>query len=189
MSYWLTWSESCHVGWSIFLYTENKSRVRHFTWLLDNSVRLWTKKNNGSHCVRTSLLPIKMRVSFILKLVLREFLSPRFFFFGGGGEEVGAEKLSAMDILVKLISMKNRTTSTHVQDLPSVPGSPPLLDTCRVKPNPAELSLLSWRVRRWLMGGAFSVELKNINHKTRDVDRPIWHVILTESIHDFHVIL
>ena len=84
-----------------------------------------------------------MRVSFILKLVLREFLSPRFFFFGGGGEEVGAEKLSAMDILVKLISMKNRTTSTHVQDLPSVPGSPPLLDTCRVKPNPAELSLLS----------------------------------------------
>ena len=84
-----------------------------------------------------------MRVSFILKLVLREFLSPRFLFFGGGGEEVGAEKLSAMDILVKLISMKNRTTSTHVQDLPSVPGSPPLLDTCRVKPNPAELSLLS----------------------------------------------
>lgn len=84
-----------------------------------------------------------MRVSFIVKLVLREFLSPRFFFFGGGGEEVGAEKLSAMDILVKLISMKNRTTSTHVQDLPSVPGSPPLLDTCRVKPNPAELSLLS----------------------------------------------
>ena len=84
-----------------------------------------------------------MRVSFILKLVLREFLSPRFFFLEGGGEEVGAEKLSAMDILVKLISMKNRTTSTHVQDLPSVPGSPPLLDTCRVKPNPAELSLLS----------------------------------------------
>ena len=83
-----------------------------------------------------------MRVNFILKLVLREFLSPRcFFFLGGGGG--GTEKLSAMDIHVKLISLKNRTTSTHVQDLPSVPGSPPLLDTCRVKPNPAELSLLS----------------------------------------------
>ena len=97
------------------------------------------EKNNGSHCVHTSLLPIKMRESFILKLVLREFLGP-FFFFGGGG---GAEKLPAMDIHVKLITLKNRTTSTHVQDLPSVPGSPPLLNTCRVKPNPAELSLLS----------------------------------------------
>lgn len=93
MSYWLTWSESCHVGWSIFLYTENKSRVRHFTWLLDNSVRLWTKKNNGSHCVRTSLLPIKMRVSFILKLVLREFLSPRFFFLEGGGGGWGGKTI------------------------------------------------------------------------------------------------
>ena len=99
------------------------------------------EKNNGSHCVHTSLLPIKMRVSFILKLVLREFLGPWFFFLGGGGG--GAEKLPAMDIHVKLISLKNRTTSTHVQDLPSVPGSPPLLNTCRVKPNPAELSLLS----------------------------------------------
>ena len=99
------------------------------------------EKNNGSHCVHTSLLPIKMRVSFILKLVLREFLGPWFFFLGGGGAR--AEKLPAMDIHVKLISLKNRTTSTHVQDLSSVPGSPPLLNTCRVKPNPAELSLLS----------------------------------------------
>lgn len=41
------------------------------------------EKNNGSHCVHTSLLPIKMRESFILKLVLREFLGP--FFLGGGG--------------------------------------------------------------------------------------------------------
>ena len=61
--------------------------------MLDNSVRLWTKKNNGSHCVRTSLLPIKMRVSFILKLVLREFLSPRFFFLGGGEEGWGGKTI------------------------------------------------------------------------------------------------
>ena len=52
------------------------------------------EKNNGSHCVHTSLLPIKMRVSFILKLVLREFLGPWFFFFGGGG---GARGKTARD--------------------------------------------------------------------------------------------
>ena len=33
-----------------------------------------------------------MRVSFILKLVLREFLSPRFFFFGGGGGGGGGQE-------------------------------------------------------------------------------------------------